>query len=232
MRWFTERPTPRNLLRAAADLLLPVRCVACGRTGENVVCAACGAACVPMIHGAHPATPPPGFPPCVASAGYSGVLRRVLLCHKERPRRELLLRLTPVLRAGLIAALPPSSADRAVLVPVPTTAAAMRRRGGDHLLPLLRGACARSGLAGVHPVRQLLRARRRRADSVGLDAATRRSNVRGAFGLRRGAGFGAGRAVVLVDDVVASGATLAEAARVLRDADFHVVGAVVLLGVR
>ncbi|MGH3545887.1 MAG: ComF family protein [Mycobacteriales bacterium] len=179
-----------------------------------------------------PLNPPPDFPPCVAAARYAGVLRRVLLCQKDRPRRYLVHCLAPVLRIGLAAALSATLAGRAgvALVPIPTAMSARRRRGGDHLLPLLRAACG--GHRGAWPpVLRVLRARERSADSVGLSATARRNNVHGAFAVRRSAACGRGHSVVLVDDVVASGATLAEAARVLRGANYHVLGAVVLAGV-
>jgi predicted amidophosphoribosyltransferase len=52
---------------------------------------------------------------------------------------------------------------------------------------------------------------------TGLSAAARRGNVRGAFAIRRRAAV-EGRVVVLVDDVVTTGATSLACARVLRDA--------------
>ncbi|RSN55575.1 phosphoribosyltransferase family protein, partial [Actinomadura sp. WAC 06369] len=67
-----------------------------------------------------------------------------------------------------------------------------------------------------------LRLRRRVADQAGLTAARRAANLRGAIEVRAPV---AGRRVVLVDDVVTTGASLSEAARALRAAGAEVVGA-------
>jgi predicted amidophosphoribosyltransferase len=66
---------------------------------------------------------------------------------------------------------------------------------------------------------------RRVRDSAGLDAAQRRTNLAGRYRARPGA---PGARLVLVDDVVTSGATLTEAARALRAAGEHLVLAAVV----
>jgi predicted amidophosphoribosyltransferase len=74
-----------------------------------------------------------------------------------------------------------------------------------------------------------LAVRRSVRDQAGLDRAARSANLAGSVRLRRSAvGRLRGRAVVLVDDVVTTGATLAEAARVLRASGLDVVGAAVV----
>ncbi|MCM3924266.1 ComF family protein, partial [Frankia sp. AiPs1] len=108
-----------------------------------------------------------------------------------------------------------------VLVPVPSSAAARRRRGFDHLALLCSAAATvlrRHGhRVGVAPV---LRPVRRLADQAGLGAAARAANLAGAFELANPARavLPAGARVIVVDDVLTTGATVGEAVRALRAA--------------
>ncbi len=113
-----------------------------------------------------------------------------------------------------------------VLVPVPSAAAAVRRRGYDATATLARSAARRLRDDHAVSVRRLLAQRRGVRDQVGLDAAARSANLAGALRLRRAQGaLPRGSVVVLVDDVVTTGASLAEAARALEAAGVVVLGA-------
>ncbi|WP_046470741.1 ComF family protein, partial [Allosalinactinospora lopnorensis] len=71
--------------------------------------------------------------------------------------------------------------------------------------------------------------RRHVADQAGLDRERRRANLAGALALRSRVGPALhGESIVVIDDVVTTGATLAEATRVLRNAGATVAGAAVL----
>lgn len=107
--------------------------------------------------------------------------------------------------------------DPVRLVPIPTSQSAFRRRGYRVPELLIRRA-------GAAPDRLLVR-RGRRTDQRGLDSASRAENVRGSMRSRPTIGGGS---VVLVDDVVTTGATFDEAARTLREAGVRVVSAVAL----
>ena len=97
------------------------------------------------------------------------------------------------------------------LVPVPLHPSRLRQRGYDQALEIARAFARHGGL----PVRSdALRRVRATAAQTTLDAAARRANLGGAFVLRPGAGLPAH--VALVDDVMTTGATLHECARVLR----------------
>jgi predicted amidophosphoribosyltransferase len=89
------------------------------------------------------------------------------------------------------------------------------------------GQARASGWPDAPPrVQNVLRHVRRVRDQAELGAHERRQNLHGALAVRpRAAGDLAGRRVVIMDDVVTTGATLAEAARALTCAGAHVVGA-------
>ncbi len=107
--------------------------------------------------------------------------------------------------------------QEAAIVPVPTSPTAFRRRG--YRVPEL--LVRRSGSV---PHRALV-LRGMRGDQRGLDAAERAANVRGTM---RARGAGDGERVLIVDDVMTTGATLDEAASALADAGYDVVAAAVL----
>ena len=205
------------MLDALLDLVLPQVCAGCG--GPSSWCAACtdalDAAALRPLGMTQPQPVPAGFPRAAAAAVYDGAVRGALLAHKERGRLGLVL---PLGRALAAAAGCLDAPPGVLLVPLPSNRAAVRARGHDHAWRLA-GTAAR--LLGAQAVR-LLAPARRVDDSAGLDATARAANLAGAFRVRRPA---AGATVLLVDDVVTTGASLAEATRTLTAAGVHVVGA-------
>jgi predicted amidophosphoribosyltransferase len=115
-------------------------------------------------------------------------------------------------------------------VPVPSSARSRRARGAD-VAALLAARTARQVRCAGAAVRvaRVLRQRRRVDDQAGLGAGARARNVAGAFALRGGFSPGPcrlppGAVVVVVDDVVTTGASAAEACRVLQGAGAVVLG--------
>jgi predicted amidophosphoribosyltransferase len=204
-----------SLTAALADLVLPRTCAGCAVPGV-VLCRRCAA----LLARPHVATPrrfPEGFPPTVAAGAYAGPVRPAVIAFKERGRSELARPLGAALAlavAAVLSGVPGSRRRPVLLVPVPSSAAALRTRGRDHVRELTVRAVAELRSAGVPAGEaRLLRRRGRLRDSAGLSADQRRANLAGTFVAAR---HGPPRALlVVVDDVVTSGATLTEAAAAL-----------------
>lgn len=188
----------RELVAALADLVLPGDCAGCGAP-EPPWCPRCAAQL------GTPSSPSlAGGPEVIACGRYTGPLRLALLRYKERGRRDLAGPLAELLGGSLGELLPPPPAVT-WLLPAPSRPAAARARGGDHVLRLCRALAAdRVDLQVATPLRLARRAR----DSVGLDAAERAANLAGRLQVHRVGLPPPGARVVLVDDVVTTGATL------------------------
>jgi predicted amidophosphoribosyltransferase len=231
---------PSALLGDLADLILPAACAGCEAERVRLrfgVCAGCAAALEALRpFRTAPTPPPPGLPRCVAVGPYQGPLRGALLAYKERGRHRLARPLGSMLASAVATLAPPGRP--VTLVPVPSTAAAVRERGGDHMCRLAGQAVRRLRMAGWEAgVARALRASPR-PDSASLDAAARRAAAESSLRIRqRRIGFSrpvqpiAGTLVV-VDDIVTTGATLATVTHRLEEAEMQVAGAAVLAATR
>jgi len=214
------------------DLLLPPQCLTCDApvADQGGLCAACfsatnflnGPACVccatpfsyPGEGGAgricpHCAEAPPPWRQARAALRYDEAARRLILPLKHADRTELAASLATMMTragAGLL-----EEAD--VLVPVPLHPSRLRARGYNQSALLARSIGRRSdvpvisdALVRLHPTRLL----------SDLTEVEREAEVKGVFAVRRGRrALLADRRVLLIDDVLTSGATSAACARVL-----------------
>lgn len=200
------------------DLVLPLECGGCGAPATRW-CDACARELALRTDDPRLITPRvgPGVP--VFSLGrYAGARRAAIVAAKERGRSDLVAPLSAALGGGLDRLVGWGIVDTPLtLVPAPTRRAAARRRGGD---PVARIAMAiANGRDGVD-VESALRMRAVTRDSVGLSTAARQRNVHGRVKLQRRVGGD----VLVVDDIVTTGATAAESVRILQTAGSCVVG--------
>ena len=203
-------------MRALVDIVFPQRCVSCGAPARWL-CETCdasfpwlGAACarcaepltVAVEECARCTRDPPPFFAAFSAARYTGCARDALMTFKLGGERRA--------ARAMAARMMEAFALRADLVTfVPATARSVRARGFNPAEELAR-AVARLTEA---PCRPLLRKARETADQSGLDRAGRVRNVAGAFEPLRTPGKPG--TIVLVDDVMTTGATARACARAL-----------------
>jgi predicted amidophosphoribosyltransferase len=196
------------------DLVLPLHCGGCGAPATPW-CAACAQELAVRDDEPHLITPrvDPGVP--VFSLGrYAGARRQAIVAAKERGRTDLLDPLGDALHTALGHLLTWGLLDASLtLVPAPTRRTSARRRGGDPVTRLAEHAAR--GLPGV-AVAPALRLAPFTRDSVGLSSAARQRNIAGRIRLTRGTRGGVPGDVVVIDDIVTTGATATESTRVLQ----------------
>lgn len=217
----------RRFFQGAVELLYPARCAICGRTGfggDSLFCAACDAGlhdraircprCATTVGphslvedacaGCRRAGPPFARASCLGS--YGGSLEVAVLRMKNASGEGI----AELLGRRWAAMHPPGGSPVDALVPVPLHWWKHLRRGYNQCDAVARGIAASYRL----PIRpRWLRCVRRTAPQKTLDPTARRLNVRGAF---RASRLVAGKHILLIDDVMTTGATAEEAARALR----------------
>jgi predicted amidophosphoribosyltransferase len=232
---------------ALLDLMLPVECAGCGAPSTPWCSSCAGLLGSPVqVHPPHlsaglgvSATPvsatPVSAPPVYALGAYRGRLRTALLAYKEHGRRDLGAPLGGALAAALLQLAPVTSTGTGpesggvCLVPVPSRRSAAARRGGQHVTLLAQQAAAALANAGMAAsVAPALRLAAGVRDSVGLHAAARQANLAGRVLLRRSGLPAIGMPVVLVDDVVTTGTTVAACVAALVRAGIDTPAIVVL----
>ncbi|MEU6481373.1 ComF family protein [Streptomyces sp. NPDC047017] len=216
----------RGWWRDFTDLVLPAECGGCGRP-RTVLCPRCRA----VLSGSaprrvRPVPEPSGLPAVHAAAPYADEVRAALLAHKERGALALAgplgAALAGAVRAGLTSerARGRWSGRTVLLVPVPSARVAVRARGHDPVRRIAFAAAGELRRTGT-PARVLavLRQRRAVADQSGLGSRERLANLAGALRVTPG-GVRLLRdgPVVLVDDLMTTGASLGEAARAVTSA--------------
>lgn len=221
----------RTVVRAAVDAVLPPRCLGCGEAVENTgtlcgrcwsaltflsppCCACCG---FPFPYAAPAGTlcpactrMPPAFDRARAVFRYDDASRALVLGFKHADETHA----APAYGRWLARAGPALVGDADLIAPVPLHRWRLLSRRYNQSALLARALARETG--GRLAVDLLVR-HRHTPQQGRLSALARRRNVRGAFALRPGwAGAVNGRRVLLVDDVLTTGATVEECARILR----------------
>lgn len=225
-----------HVARELLDLVLPVTCAGCGTPGRPL-CPGCldrfagpprrcerAAGRLDRMDGT--------TVPVWALAENDGAVRRAVVAWKDRGRADV----TPWFAAALRRAGPtvrgevprgvPDGVPPLLVVPAPPSPRGRSRRGEDLVGALARAVAAGLGGTVALPALRLSGAGR---DQVGLGVRGRATNLAGRVRVRRRARPAlAGARVLLVDDVLTTGATLAACRSALESAGAHVAGGLVL----
>jgi ComF family protein len=221
----------RPMFGRLADLLLPPVCISCRRRigTHGLLCGGCFASIdfiapplcarlgVPLPYeagegqlSAAAIASPPVYDRARAAARYSDTMRELIQSFKYRDRHEAL----PLFARWLTKAGAELLADADLIVPVPLYPSRLwwRRFNQSAMLALAVGR-----LTGIPVDCAALRRVKRTASQVGLSAEQRRRNVRGAFKVDKAhAASVRGKKLVVVDDVITTGATAESCARALK----------------
>lgn len=226
-------PCLKLISEAALETLWPTRCCLCDRPGKPLcercqtrlpyidalwACSRCGAAFGKLVctecnhytlsHKGFDALAIDGCRSCVRATANT---LRIVSMYKDKGDRALAAPLSEMLSQAL-----PTAWRDFFLVPIPARPAALKRRGFDHV-ELITQHLART--TRMH--RQNLLVGKDGRDQRTLGASGRAENARGSFGLRNPKD--PPKNVVLIDDVMTTGSTLAAAANTLKAAGVHTV---------
>jgi len=217
----------RRLLEGAVDLVLPRRCVQCGRPGAWL-CSGCRVELVPLpasrcFRCGRPAPLPVlhclecegrrlAFVAAAAAFTYDGPARTLVTACKFRGLRSMAAEMAELAAPrfrDVLAAAAAHGHELQAATWAPTTPRRRTERGFDHAELFARELGAAVGL----PVERLVD----RADGAGhqsrLGRSARAANVAGAFSLRREAVRDTFKRVIIIDDVYTTGETLHQCAR-------------------
>ncbi len=201
-----------KMLDDLSQLIFPTRCYGCNRLGISI-CTDCRREWIPHYYKTHIDSMN------VHSALlYTPTASKIIIAAKENSIKGA----DQLLTSAIIHVLQKAKLDSHYyqIVPIPSSKTSQRRRGRSFIVDLCKEISTRTGLS----VNDCLSLSRKVSDQSGLSRIERLSNMKDAFALKADAIVRGD--LILIDDVVTTGATLREAARALNSQGFHAIGSV------
>lgn len=201
-----------KMLDELTQLVFPTRCYGCNRLGL-AICTHCRSEWIPHFYKSHSEDLN-----VYSAVIYSPTASKIILAAKE----DSLIGADQLLISAIIHVLQKARLDTGFfqLVPIPSSKSSQRRRGRSFIVDLTREISLSTGL----PMNDCLQVSRTIADQSGLDRRQRAMNLVGAFAVKPSAILRG--ELILIDDVMTTGATLKEARRALYSQRFHALGSV------
>ena len=209
-------------MKSLAELIFPSRCIGCSQLGISI-CSTCRKSWHSHIYHRTIKVINTSYP-VISAIEYSPIASRVLLRAKEANQEAADQLLVSALSHSLRYFL--KNFGFGDLVPIPSRRSATRKRGRDFMQEITDSVAENESIKSL----QILQHQRAVRDQSQLNSQQRNRNIAGAFStsfnlaeVRASGNIGP---LIIVDDLVTTGATLAEAIRALRTAGFPVIGAV------
>jgi len=209
-------------MKSLTELIFPSRCIGCSQLGISI-CSICRKFWHPHIYYRELKILGNRYP-VISAIEYSPIASRVLLRAKEANQvaaDQLLINAIDHSLQHFI-----KNYGTGSLVAIPSRRSATRKRGRDFMKEIARSVGNLESLKTL----EILQHQRAVRDQSQLNSQERSTNITGAFtalnNLAKPAHPGNTEPLIIVDDLVTTGATLAEAIRALQTAGFNVLGAV------
>ena len=192
------------------DLLFPPRCEFCSKilnSGESKICVQCQNE-LPWLIGVHAEQRLEFIPMCVSPLLYQGNVRQSILRYKFHDRSEYAKTYGKLVSQCVKDHL---TGKYDLITWVPLSAKSLKKRGYDQAMLLAMASALDLNDVAVETLRKI---RNTNTQSGLKEASERRANVMGAYSILD-ANLIANKRILLIDDVVTTGSTLSECARVL-----------------
>ena len=206
-----------EIFRELSELIFPDRCISCGALGISI-CSQCRTGWNLHSYLSYVGKNPQGLLTVTSSIIYSPVAQKVILAAKESHIKRADDLVSEAIAHSVRKVLHSHRVD--AFIPIPSRNSAVRLRGREFVEEMVQQSSHEFRI----PSKPILLHRKRVRDQSSLDQNDRWNNLEGAFVVEEKEFLG--KRVLLIDDLVTTGATLSEAHRALKYAGIEVVGAV------
>jgi len=209
-------------MKNLAELIFPSRCIGCSQLGISI-CSICRKSWHPHIYHRDLLISSQAYP-VISAVKYSPIASKVLLSAKESGQSAAdQLLISAISHALNFFAKKYGAGD---LVGIPSRKSATRKRGRNFMVEITKSVAKAESIKAL----DILQHTRSVRDQSQLDSEQRSRNIAGALTASKNSSNldspGNTGPLIIVDDLITTGATLAEAIRALRTAGYAVIGAV------